>query len=148
MALFRFSPQLDPINALLGLQQELERAVDNPSRLDLGLSGRGVFPPVNVFSDPEGHVVRLEVPGLSPDHLNIESHGRTLTISGTRESVAPAGGSFHRRERSSGQFSRSLQLPTDLDLGRVEASYKQGMLTIRIPKKEEAKPRHIPVKVV
>jgi len=145
MALFRFSPQLDPINALLSLQRELERGFNNPLGLDLGLSGRGVFPPVNVFNDAEGYVVRLEVPGMSPEQISIESHGRTLTISGKRESVAPEGGSFHRRERGSGQFSRSLQLPTDLDMSRAEASYKQGMLTLRIPKREEAKPRQISV---
>lgn len=146
MALFRFSPTLDPINALLNLQRELERVVDNPLGLDLGLSGRGVSPAVNVFSDRDGYMVRMEVPGMSPEQINTESHGRTLTISGKRESGAPQGGSFHRRERSSGQFSRSLQLPADLDLSRAEASYKQGMLTVRIPKKEEAKPRQITIK--
>lgn len=146
MALFRFTPMLDPINALMNLQRELDRVFDKPLGLDLGLSGRGVFPAVNVFSDRDSYVVRMEIPGASPDQINIESHGRTLTISGKRESGAPQGGSFHRRERSSGQFSRSLQLPADLDMGRAEASYKQGMLTLRIPKREEAKPRQITVK--
>jgi len=146
MALFRFTPTLDPINALMNLQRELDRVFDNPLGLDLGLSGRGVFPAVNVFSDRDGYVIRMEVPGVAPDQINIESHGRTLTVSGKRESGAPQGGSFHRRERNSGQFSRSLQLPADLDLGRAEAAHKQGMLTIHIPKKEEAKPRQIAVK--
>lgn len=145
MALFRFSPTLDPFNALLNLQRELDRAFNNPVGFDFGLSGRGVSPAVNVFSEQDGYVVRMEVPGMSPEQLAIESHGRTLTISGKREATAPQGGSFHRRERASGQFSRSLQLPTDLDLSRAEASYKQGMLTIRIPKREEAKPRQITV---
>jgi len=146
MALFRFTPTLDPFNALLNLQRDLDRVFDKPLGLDLGLSGRGVFPAVNVFSDRDGYVIRMEIPGVSPEQINIESHGRTLTLSGKRESAAPQGGSFHRRERSSGQFSRSLQLPADLDLSRAEASYRQGMLTVRIPKKEEAKPRQITVK--
>jgi HSP20 family protein len=146
MALFRFTPALDPINALMNLQRELDRVFDNPRGLDLGLSGRGVFPAVNVFSDQDGYVVRMETPGVSSDQITIESHGRTLTISGKRESGAPQGGSFHRRERNSGQFSRSLQLPDDLEFGRAEASYKNGMLTIRIPKKEEAKPHQITIK--
>jgi HSP20 family protein len=146
MALFRFTPALDPINALMNLQRELDRVFDNPRGLDLGLSGRGVFPAVNVFSDQDGYLVRMETPGVSADQINIESHGRTLTISGKRESGASQGGSFHRRERNGGQFSRSLQLPADLELSRAEASYKNGMLTIRIPKKEEAKPRQIAVK--
>jgi HSP20 family protein len=147
MALFRFSPELDPVNALLTLQRELEQVFNNPFGLDLGLSGRGVFPAVNVFRDPQGaYVIRLETPGVSPEYLNIESQGRTLTISGRREATTPNGGSFHRRERGSGQFSRSLQLPADLDLNQAEASCKHGMLTIRVPKKEEAKPRQITVK--
>jgi len=146
MALFRFTPTLDPINALMNLQRELDRVFDNPRGLDLGLSGRGVFPAVNVFSDQDGYVVRMETPGVAADQINIESHGRTLTISGKREPRAPQGGSFHRRERNGGQFSRSLQLPADLELSRAEASYKNGMLTIHIPKKEEAKPRQITVK--
>jgi HSP20 family protein len=146
MALFRFTPALDPMNALMNLQRELDRVFDNPRGLDLGLSGRGVFPAVNVFSDQDGYIVRMETPGVAADQINIESHGRTLTISGKRESGAPQGGSFHRRERNSGQFSRSLQLPADLELSRAEASYKNGMLTIRIPKKEEAKPHQITVK--
>jgi HSP20 family protein len=150
MALIRFSPQHDPINALLNLQSALERGFSNPFGLDLGLSGRGVFPPVNVFSNQDGYIVRVEVPGVTPEHLNIESQGRTLVVSGKREIATSEGGSFHRRERNndqfSGQFSRSLQLPTDLDLSQADASCKQGILTIKIPKKEEAKPRQISVK--
>ncbi|HXG21797.1 MAG TPA: Hsp20/alpha crystallin family protein [Methylomirabilota bacterium] len=148
MALFRFSPSLDPINALLDLQRELDRVFENPLLgFDFGLSGRGVYPPVNVFSNKDSYVVKMEVPGLTPEKLTIESHGRTLTITGKREGPAPQeGGSFHRRERSGGEFSRSLQLPADLDLAKAEASYKHGMLTIHIPKREEAKPRQITVK--
>jgi len=146
MALFRFTPSLDPFNALQNLQRELDRVVNNPLGFDFGLSGRGVYPSINVFSDKDGYVVKLEVPGIDPNKLNIDAHGRTLTISGKREAAAPQDGSFHRRERSSGEFSRSLQLPADLDFSRAEAAYKHGMLTVRIPKREEAKPRQITVK--
>jgi HSP20 family protein len=146
MALFRFSSSPDPFSALLDLQRNLEQVFERSPGFDFGLSGRGVFPAVNVFSEHDDYVIRMEIPGISPDQLNIESQGRTLTFSGKRDFTAPQGGSFHRRERSSGQFSRSLQLPTDLDLSRAEASYKHGMLTIRIPKREEAKPRQITVK--
>jgi HSP20 family protein len=145
MALFRFSPASDPVSGLLDLQRELDRFFQNPLGFDLGVSSRGVFPAVNIFSDKDGYIARLEVPGVSPEQINIESHGRTLTISGKREVVTPENGSFHRRERESGAFSRSLQLPDDLDPARAQASYKHGILTVRIPKKEEAKPRQITV---
>ncbi len=146
MAFFRFLPELDPVTGLLTLQRELERAFQSPFGTVLGPSGRGVFPPVNVFSDPDGYVVKVEVPGIAPDQLSIEGSGRTLTISGKRPVAAPEGGAFHRRERGAGQFSRSLQLPEDLDVGNAQASYKQGVLTIRIPKREAAKPRQISIK--
>jgi HSP20 family protein len=147
MALFRFPPDLDPVSGLLTLQRELERVFERPLLgFDLGPSGRGVFPPVNVFSDHDEYVVRIEVPGVAPEQLSIEGHGRTLTLSGKRDVAAPEGGGFHRRERGVGSFSRSLQLPDDLDLERAQAACKYGLLTIRIPKREEAKPRQITVK--
>lgn len=146
MALFRLPAELDPVSGLQTLQRELERAFENPFGFDLGPSGRGVFPPVNVFSNQDHYVVRAEAPGVAPEDLEIETQGRTLTIRGKRTVASLEGGSFHRRERSAGQFSRSLQLPADLDVARAEASCKHGVLTIRIPKREEAKPRQITVK--
>ncbi len=146
MALFRVSSGFDPVSGLLGLQRELERVFEKPFGIDLGPSGRGVFPPVNVFADRDGYFVKLEVPGVAPENVTIEGQGRTLTISGKRGDTPPAEGSFHRRERGAGQFSRSLQLPADVDLSRAEASCKHGILTVRVPKKEEAKPRQISIK--
>ena len=145
MALFRFSSPVDPVGGLLALQREMERMFENPRGFDLGVSSRGVFPAVNIFNDKDVYVARLEVPGVTPEQISIESHGRTLTISGKRDVATPSGGSFHRREREAGEFSRSLQLPDDLDPSRAEASCKHGILTVRIPKKEEAKPRQITV---
>jgi len=145
MALIRFSPELDPVDALLTLQRELGRAFESPFGFDLGPSARGVYPPMNAFSSRDGYVLHMEVPGVPPENISIETHGRTLTVSGKREIKTPENGSFHRRERSRGAFSRSLQLPADLDLSRAEASCKHGILTIRVPKKEEAKPRQITI---
>lgn len=146
MALFRVSSGFDPVAGLLGLQRELERVFDKPFGIDLGPSGRGVFPPVNVFADRDAYVVKLEIPGVAPENVEIEAEGRTLTVRGKRDVDPPADGSFHRRERGTGQFSRSLQLPADLDLSRAEASCKHGILTVRVPKREETKPRQIAVK--
>jgi HSP20 family protein len=143
MALLGFTSSLDP---LLTLQRELERMLENPLALDIGLSGRGVFPAVNIFADKNGYVARFEVPGVAPEEISIEAQGRTLTVSGRRERKIPQGGSFHRQERGTGGFSRSLQLPDDLDASRADAAYKHGILAVRIPKREEAKPRQISVK--
>jgi HSP20 family protein len=146
MTLFRFSDPLDPVSGLLSLQRELERALEASPGWDVGLSGRGVFPAMNIFNAPEGCVVRLEVPGVAPSDINVEAHGRTLTVHGKREGRVPDGASFHRRERGSGEFSRSIRLPEDADPARAEASYQHGILTLRVPKKEEAKPKQISVK--
>jgi HSP20 family protein len=145
MALFTFRRELDPVNALFRLQEELERVFQNPRGLDLGLSGRGVHPPVNVFRSGEDVVIRLEVPGFAPENLAIESRGQTLTVSGKRVEEPPAEGAYHRRERVAGEFSRSIQLPRDVDPAQATASCKHGVLTVRVPARAEAKPRQIAV---
>mgnify|MGYP000078049091 CR=1 FL=1 len=146
MARFRVSSGCDPVGGLLTLQRELERVFDKPFGTEHGPSGRGVYPPVNVFADKDGYVVKLEIPGIAPENVAIEAEGRTLKVSGKREVPPPTEGSFHRRERGTGQFARSFQLPADVDLTKAEASYKHGILSVRVPKKEEAKPRQITVK--
>ena len=140
------TPYSNPFDRLLSLQRDMERAFDNPSGFDLGVTGRGVFPPVNVFRDESGVTVVVEVPGVPPEKLTIENNGQTLTIAGERETEQIEGASFHRREREAGKFSRSLSLPTHLDLGGADASYKHGVLTIRVPLKATAKPRQIEVR--
>ena len=144
MAFFRFS---DPMSGLLTLQEELDRVFRNPGWFDLGPSGRGVFPPVNVFRDKQGYVIRFEVPGVTPEKISIETNERTLTVSGSREATSPEKGAFHRRERESGNFSRSLRLPEDTDFGAAKASCKNGILTVHVPKREESRPRQISVQV-
>jgi len=135
----------DPFVGLERLQRALDRALERPSPVWTGwVSGR-VFPPINVFEDKNGYRIRVEVPGLSPDALSIESHGTTLTISGHRDGPPEDKGDPHRRERWSGDFSRSFHLPKDLELDKADASYTNGILTLRIPRQEEAKPRQITV---
>jgi len=147
MTRFRF-PTFEP-DRLLALQRELDRAFRAPSGgFGIGAPARGVFPAVNVFDDRDAYVVRMEAPGVAADDFKIESRGRTLAISGKRESkgAAAASASFHRRERESGAFSRSFQLPEDSNPGAAEASFSHGVLTVKVPKREESKPRQITVK--
>lgn len=136
----------DPFNALLSLQQEIERAFDQPHGFGLGLSGRGAFPPVNVFRGTDGYVARFEVPGLASQDIGIEAHGRTLQVSGKREPRTAPEGSLHRRECWSGEFARSVQFPEDADLARASAECRNGVLTVRVPHREEAQPRRIEVR--
>jgi HSP20 family protein len=147
MALFGFRQELDPMNALLRLQSELDSVFQRPRGWEPGVSGRGVHPPINVFRDAEGYVIKLEVPGYGPDDLSLESREQTLYIGGKRSATEePANGSYHRRERETSEFKRSMQVPRDLDPSRSEASCRNGVLTIRVPLREEAKARRIDVK--
>jgi len=146
MALFSLTRDLSPVDALARLQHEVERVFERPGwGLDGGLSGRGGYPPVNVFGDGDGLVLRIEVPGFTAENLDIEARGRTLSIRGKREAQLPANASEHRRERWSGEFSRSFSLPEAVDTEKVEATYRAGVLTVRLPKAESHKPRAIRV---
>jgi HSP20 family protein len=136
---------VDPIDGLLRLQRELERYFETPS-FDLGLSGRGVFPPVNVFVQEGDVVVRAEVPGVKPGDVQIDVERGRLTLSGERKPTATEEGSYHRRERRYGTFSRTIRLPDDVDLEKAQASYRNGVLTLRVPRAEAAKPRRIEVR--
>ena len=147
MTRFRFASPFDPAGRLLTLQRQVERAFGNPFDAEHGPSGRGVFPPTNVFRDNDGLTLRMEVPGVSPSDIKIEARENTLTVSGARATDIPEGASYHRRERGTGRFSRALQLPRDVDPTNVTATSKNGILTIRVPKREDAKPRQISVQV-
>jgi HSP20 family molecular chaperone IbpA len=82
MPLSRITSEFNPLNTLLGLQQELNRVLEKPPGFSISISGRGVFPPSNIFSEYDSYVVCLEVPGVIPEQITIESPGGTLVING------------------------------------------------------------------
>jgi HSP20 family protein len=146
MALLRHD---DPFNPLVGLQSELERFLRNPD-FSLGPSGRGAFPPLNIFDNKDFLMIVAEAPGLDPATINLSGQGQTLSLSGERkpetESDAEASpASYHRRERSFGSFSRSVQLPQEFDVNAARAKYANGLLAVRVPRHAAAKPRQIKV---
>jgi len=107
----------------------------------------GVFPLVNVTEDQDNYYIRGEIPGMESEEINISATGRNLTISGERK-IASEGENvrYHRRERDDGKFSRAIALPSDIEVGQIEADYVDGILSIKIPKSEVAKPRQIAVR--
>lgn len=138
MALFNNS-----IDGLTRLQEELDRFFGRPM-LDSGISGPSVFPAINVFTNNDGWVVRAEVPGVKPDRITIDVEPRVLKITGERPAPTSNAG-VHRRERRFGKFSRTVQLPRELDTANATAEVKNGVLTVRIPKAAASKPRSIAV---
>jgi HSP20 family protein len=146
MALATFT-RFDPFDGLARLQAELDRWLDNPA-FGFGPTGATVYPAVNVFTDPEGLVVRAEVAGVKAEQLTVTAEPGRLTIAGERTPDPTEKGSYHRRERQFGKFSRTIRLPDDIDPSAAAAECRNGLLTVRIPKRAEARPRSIPVQHV
>ncbi len=132
-------------DSLSRLQEELDQFFGKPFGA-FGFGGGTVFPPVNAFTDADSVLVRAEVPGIAPDRLSVQVEAGRLTISGERPAPDYGKGSVHRRERQFGRFSRTLQLPPDVDPGQVTAECRNGVLTVRLAKHAAAKPRQISVR--
>jgi HSP20 family protein len=105
----------------------------------------GGFPGLNIWEDAEVIFAEAEVPGLKAEDLDISVVGNQLTVKGRREAVAVDGGTYHRRERSVGEFVRTVTLPSEIDADKVEATLADGVLKISLPKAEAAKPRKVNV---
>lgn len=152
MNLIRYqSPQLSswpPFNRLASLQDEVNRLFDFawPSA-DSSLSSDWA-PALDVAEDKDRFLVELEVPGIKKEDIKLSILDHVLTVSGERkdERVQREGATF-RSERSFGQFKRSVTLSSAVDADKVKASYKDGILSIELPKAEEAKPKQIDVSV-
>jgi HSP20 family protein len=139
-----------PLGGLRGemnrLQEEMDRLY---GRFANGVReyAPGVYPPLNLWEDDSNLYVEAELPGF--DHSGLEMYvtgDNQLSIKGTRNAPEMEGGTWHRQERGYGSFGRLMDLPTAVDSHRVSAEFKDGVLTITLPKKEEAKPRRIEVK--
>jgi HSP20 family protein len=152
MSLIRYQfPELSnwsPVDRLNSLRDEVNRLFEFswPSR-DSGLFS-GWSPALDVFDDKDNLVVKVELPGLKKEEINLSLHEGVLTISGERKhEVEKQEGQSFRSERYFGKFQRSVTLPTAVDSGKVNATYKDGVLTVELPKAEEAKPKQIAVSV-
>jgi HSP20 family protein len=129
------------------LRREMQRLIDGQALAEGQGTGSGVFPLLNVTQDGERFYVRAEVPGIDANQLSISAVQNRLSIAGKREIPAEHDrASYHRKERPEGSFNRTLTLPTELDVDRIEARYADGILTLELPKAEAAKPRQIRVK--
>ncbi len=110
-------------------------------------AGGEIMPSLDMAETNDALEIRMDIPGIEPKDIHIQVSDHVLTIDGHRkEEREEKGKTFHRMERRSGSFSRSLTLPCHVKDEAVEAEYKNGILTVRLPKAEEAKARNIPVK--
>jgi len=134
----------DPFAALLGLQRAME-GVTGSDWFGSRTSGAGAFPLINVFNDGEDFVLVAELPGVKKEDLDVQVRGDTLRIQGKKTVSYDDGASVHRRERAAGQFDRTLTLPAEVDAAKVAAEYRDGVLTLRLPRAESAKPRTVSI---
>ena len=102
-------------------------------------------PACNTYEDEHGFWVQVALPGLDRKDIGIVFDDGVLTVKGAAKGEDSAKRTYFAREIGSGDFSRSFRLPNNVDPGKVSASYKEGLLTIEIPKREDAKPRQIVV---
>jgi len=140
-----------PFRRTGGLQNEIEQLFDHafgqlfesPTRPQL--TG-GWVPAVDLYEGKDSFTVKCELPGLKKDDIGISLHDGFLTISGERKREEKVQeGEVYRTERYEGRFSRSLALPSKVDAEKINASYKDGVLTVTLPKAEEAKPKQVKV---
>lgn len=140
MALYRWTMR-DPFMQLHEMQDEM-------ARLTAELTGGGppstALPQLNVYDDGDAFRVRAELPGLQKDRLDISVAGDVLTVKAER-AADEINGSYHRRERRFGAYSRSVTLPDAVDVDHVRASYNHGVLEVTLPRAPESRPRKIAI---
>lgn len=132
--------------------QEMDRLQREMNKLyDTFQPGQGQnvvsYPAMNIWANDENAIVTAEVAGVDPKDIDISVVGRNLTVSGSKMPEETAENvKYHRQERGYGKFARSIQLPFNINMEKVEASFKDGVLSIQLPRAEEDKPKKIKVK--
>jgi HSP20 family protein len=152
MALIRWNPRTDlwdPFSSLTDIREQMNRLFDTSLRR----YGRGEFdgvfaPAIEVVEVKDDFLVRAELPGLTKDDVSVTLQDNYLTINGEKKrEVETKEANYHHSERLYGTFSRTVELPASVDAKKIEANFKDGVLRVRLPKSEEAKPKQIEVKV-
>lgn len=111
-----------------------------------GIRVRPSFPAMNIWANQDGAIVEVKLPGVNPEDIDISIEGQTVTIAGSHPQKAfDDGEKYLRRERRFGNFSRSFELPFTIEADKVEATFKNGILSIALPQAEADKPKKIAV---
>lgn len=145
-----------PLQQLNQLRNEIDRLFGSPlSPLEGMLEPattslfEGWSPSLDLYEEKEKFIVRAELPGMKKEDIEVTASGDTITISGEKkhEEEVKEGKDNYRSERFFGRFQRSITLPAAVDVSKIEAHYKDGVLSLAVPKAEEAKRKQIEVKV-
>ena len=137
---------VDPVRGLDRLQREINQLFDFPRFPgNRGLFDRMVSPAIDLVETADGFVVQADLPGIKLEDIDISIASNVLTIKGEKKPQKESG-RVYRKETWEGSFQRTISLPTTVDPDRIEASFRDGILEVAIPKKEEARPKRIAVK--
>lgn len=138
----------DPFQEMLNLRRTVDRLFDNANPDNPWAQSTMWGLAVDVVENKDDFTIKASIPGINPDDLDISFTDDTLTIKGEIKSDNEVKeNKYHLRERRHGSFSRSISLPTKIKGDAIEASYQNGVLTLRLPKSEEVKPKRIAIKV-
>jgi HSP20 family protein len=142
----------DPVRDMLGITERMSRIADEYARRSApeeeGPLTAGWAPAVDVREGVDKLVLSIELPGVDANAVEISVENNRLTVRGERTfEKAEEGETYHRVERAYGAFERSFQLPASFAAEKIEARAKNGVLTLTIPKREEAKPRSIKIAI-
>jgi HSP20 family protein len=130
------------------LRDELDSLFEPPFWAELNRQSQlftGWAPALDLYQTSDNMVAVVELPGMRKENIEISLHDGALTIAGERKSSASNGEKAERTERYVGSFRRSITLPVVVDADKVSATYRDGILTVTLPKAEEAKPKRIEV---
>ena len=137
----------DPIRDMISMRQAMDRLLEEAFARGTETRGTGAWLlPMDAYITDDAIVIRADVPGLSPDDLEITLEGDTLSIRGEIKREEANDRKYVLLERPTGKFERTLTIGTPIDHDKVEASFKNGVLTLTLPKAEAVKPRQITVK--
>jgi len=142
--------QWSPFQHLSSLREEIDRLFESPLTALTQSSNQflnGWMPAVDLYDDNDNLHLKVELPGMNKDDIAISIHEGVLTLSGERkvdEKYREA--EVYRAERALGRFQRTLTLPAQVDADKVTAHYRDGILTVVLPKAEASKPKHIDIK--
>ncbi len=137
----------NPFQEMLRMRDTMDRFFEEPWFESAPAFSGWMTVPLDVSETDEAFRVKVSIPGVNPDDLEITYRDHLLTIKGEIQEVTEEEeGRYHMRERRYGAFSRTVSLPSAIDDSRIEATYEAGVLTLRLPKSEEAKPKRITVR--
>ncbi|MGI9101286.1 MAG: Hsp20/alpha crystallin family protein [Terriglobales bacterium] len=147
MAITRWDP-FQELNLITDRMNRLFQDTYGPSRGDESMTTASFVPPVDIYEDEHNITLKLEVPGIEQKDIDVRMENNTLTVRGERKfEKEEKEENFHRVERRYGSFYRAFTLPNTVDADNINAEYENGVLTIKLAKKAEAKPKQIKVNV-